>query len=232
MKFYLAFAATLAFAAPAAATTVTLDFAGDICDTPTSACFNGVAISQSYGDIAGQVDVRYNADRSTPALSPLLYWSTGYETLTDVAYGSLGLGGISIALVAQTGFQITLMGFDIAPYVDNSEDTLVRVIDRKDVSFAFSQDFAPLSTEGVTSFSFSGPEFTSTTGFDIWLGPDAWNVGIDNIVFSVNPIDTNGGPTDPVDPTDPAVVPLPATALLLLGALGGLTVLRRRAERS
>jgi hypothetical protein len=36
------------------------------------------------------------------------------------------------------------------------------------------------------------------------------------------------GPTDPVDPTDPSVIPLPASAFLLLGALGGMRAIRRR----
>jgi hypothetical protein len=230
MKYPLAFAATLALAAPAAATTVTLDFSGDICTTADRACIDRSPISQDYGDIAGQVDVIYDAARTVDELQPLLFWSTGYETLTGVAYGVNEGGGLSITLAAMTGFRIALQGFDIAPFADRVKDTLVQVIDIEDGAIVFDDGYSPLSTEVVTSLRFIG--FTSAFGFRINLGPDAFDVGIDNIVFSVTPIETNGGPTDPVDPVDPSVIPLPASAFLLLGALGGIGLLRRRTART
>ena len=114
-------AGAIALATQAQATTITLDFSGDICNGG-NACFNGSSIDQSYGDIAGQLDVVYDADRNTAALEDLLSWGTGYETLTGVAYGlsSAGgwnsAGGLSIELQAVAGYQVTLMSFDIAPY--------------------------------------------------------------------------------------------------------------------
>lgn len=230
MKPHVLLAATLLFGTPAAATTVTLDFAGAICTTFTGACFNGALIEQDYGDIAGEVDVIYDANRATAALDAMQYWSTGYETLTDVAYGTLGGGGASITLDAMTGFEISLQSFDIAPYLNRSRNTLVQVIDIEDGAVVFDQAYTPLTTAGVTSLSFSGSQFTSIAGFQINLGPDAWDVGIDNIVFSLTPTATTPG--TPGTPGTPNVIPLPASAVLLLGALGGLTVLRRRGARA
>lgn len=200
---------------PVSAATITLDFEGAICDSGGSLCSNGDDILQSYGDIAGQVDVVYDANRTTAATENLQFWSTGYETLTDVAYGVLGGGGLSVSLQAASGYGIMLSGFDFAPFFDRARNSLVRVIDRLDGTVAFSEDYAPVSTAGVTSLSFAGPAFTSAAGFDIWLGPDAWDVGIDNIAFSV----------DPLTP-----IPLPAAGWLLLGALGGMAGLRHRAK--
>jgi hypothetical protein len=223
MKPHFLLAATLALATPAAATTVTLDFDGDICTNLASgACFNGASIDQDYGDIAGQVDVIYDADRGTAALQPLFYWSAGYEDLTGIAYGVNGGGGLSITLDAMAGYEISLQSFDIAPYLNRSRNTLVQVIDIEDGGVVFNQDYTPLSTSGATSLTFSGLQFTSAFGLQINLGPDAWDVGIDNIVFSVTEIDDTPGTPDP------SVIPLPASAVLLLGALGGLSVLRRR----
>ena len=212
----------LAIGAPAYATTYTLDFDASVACGVT-ACSNGSGILQTYGDVAGQVDVVYDADRATPGLESLSYWSTGYETLNDVAYGILGGGGLSITLDALPGFQVSLLGFDIAPYFDRVRNTSLAVIDLFDNSTLFSQNFTPLSTEFVTSFALGGA--TSTGGFRIELGPDAWDVGIDNIIFSVSSI-----PVNP-PPPNPAPIPLPAAGWMLLAGLGGLAAMRRRARQ-
>ncbi|WP_424973033.1 VPLPA-CTERM sorting domain-containing protein [Dinoroseobacter sp. S76] len=72
------------------------------------------------------------------------------------------------------------------------------------------------------------PGFGPATDFGI-LGDDSFwytcldscgNLVIDNVALRITP-------ADPVDPP-PAPIPLPAGGLLLLGAFGGLGLLRRR----
>jgi hypothetical protein len=205
-------ACTLATSSPAIASTVNLDFSGNICNG-SGTCIDGSRIDQSYGDIAGQVDVVYDANRSTAVSDDMFYWSTGYEDLNDVAYGFFGGGGASIALESQTGYEITLNGFDIAPYANRDRNTQIEIFDLFDNSSIFSQTYTPLTTAGATSLSFGN---TSSSGFLINFGPDAWDIGIDNISFDVKAVST----TTPI--------PLPAALPLLLAALGGMAMLRRR----
>ena len=96
----------------------------------------------------------------------------------------------------------------------------MRVDDLGNSSNVFAQVYEPLSTADVTSLSFSGSAFTSQAGFAISLGPDAWDVAIDNITFQL---------TESTNTTTP--IPLPAAGWMLLAGLGGLAAMRRRAAR-
>ena len=60
------------------------------------------------------------------------------------------------------------------------------------------------------------PAITSAGTIYLQWGTD-WDIGIDNITYSVA-----------LDTPDVAPIPLPATAFLLVGALGGLGLMRRR----
>lgn len=211
-------AVALLLSSPAAmATTFTLDFSGNICGiTGTSACGNGSTIGQNYGDIAGQLDVIYDANRNTTTTTNVFHWGTGYETLSNVAYGTNGGGGLSILFQPLAGFQVTLTGFDIAPYLSRVRDTLVQVIDTQTNALLIDQVFQPLPTGSVTNFSGT---WNSASGIQINLGPDAWDVGISNITGSVTPFQS------------PVPIPLPAAGWLMLAGLGGLAAMRRRKSR-
>ncbi len=206
-RFLLALAA---FCLAGAAHSATLDFSGNVCSG--SACTNTDLIDQDYGDITG-VDVSYDADRDTPIFENVSYWDTGYETLSGVAYGANGGGGLAIVLLAQTGYDVVVRAFEIAPYLNRDVDTLVHVIDLTDGTFLVNDIYAPLSTAGVTPYSGS---WNSTTGIQINLGPDAWNAGIDNVVYEAVVEDPS------------AAVPLPAGGALLVTGLLGLGIARRR----
>jgi hypothetical protein len=200
----------------AAAATYTLDFSGLICNGGM-ACMNGQEIDQTYGDVAGVVDVTY--DRNGAAgRQPAFYWSAPYETLMHVAYGDVGQS-LLIFFTAAPGKEVTINGFDIAPYADRNAGTTVRVIDEANATVDFEQDFTTVSTQGVTSFAKPAtPGAWTSTIMGIALGPDIYNVGIDNISFTVS--EPNGGGVNPI--------PLPAAAWLLLGGLGALGAAARR----
>lgn len=193
-----------------ASTMTLLDFSGDICTTTTGACGNGSQISQDYGDIAGVVDVIWDRNRNTATADNVLHWGTGYETLSNVAYGTNNGGGLSITFLLDPGHVITLNSFDIAPYLRRVNDSVVRVFDLADPSLPLLDSGSFSVQTGVVN-SFTNPGgWTSTTGLRIELGPDAWDVGISNISFTT------------------AVIPLPASGLLLLSGLAGFGLLRRR----
>lgn len=194
-----------------AASAATLTFDGDICNGGNS-CSNGQTLDQSYGDIAGQVDIVYDADRGTVAKEDILFWSTGYETLQNVGYSLSSGVGMAIDFVAAAGYSVTLGGFDIAPYVNRVRNTRL-VIKEIGGGTLYDSGVFQVSTDGVTNY---GVPYTSNTGLRLEFGPDSWDVGIDNIVYSTAKIN------------QPPAVPLPAAGWMLLAGLGGLCAARKR----
>lgn len=197
--------AGVATAAPVASGV--LDFSEAICGGP---CSNGGSISQDYGDIGGFLDVVYDRNTALPGLAPVSYWGSGYETLGHVAFTDTN-AQLSILFNPAPGFSVTILGFDIAPYLNRVTNTSVRVVDAAGPALLFLDEPTPLSTAGVTSYT--GP-WTSASGIEILLGPDAWDVGISNIAFEINAVS--------------APIPLPAAVWLLGGALIGLRAIRLR----
>jgi hypothetical protein len=193
----------------------TLDFSGDICETTTGACNNANQISQSYGDVAGEVDVAWD-NGGIAASKNVFYWSSGYETLNDVAYGTRNGSGLTVGFLAAAGKEIVLNGFDIAPYLNRDRDSRVQIFDNAGGASLFDTGLFEVSTASVTNYSNPGNWVSSE--LSIILGPDSWDVGIDNISFDVR--DISG-----LQPTTP--IPLPAAGWLLLGGLGALAGLRR-----
>ena len=206
-RMLVALVAASAFLAPTASAAL-LDFSGNICATAGGVCGNGSAIDQSYGDIAGVLDVTWDGDRSAAGLQPVMHWGTGYESLSHVAYGANGGGGLSILFQALPGFEVSVSAFDIAPYANRVRDSLVRV--EADGLELLDTGVFSVPVGSVTSFSFAE---TWASSFLIELGPDAWDIGISNIAFETRATQT---PIDP-DPTNP--VPLPGTGTLLIGAM-------------
>lgn len=110
-------------------------------------------------------------------------------------------------------------------------------------------DYSAAETGLVGSFSTEGLAAGETLGFDVTAALNAaLDAGEDSLGFRLQiagegnggaftfedfqiVTTETGGPTDPTDPTDPtgpSPVPLPASALLLLGAVAGLGGMRRR----
>lgn len=204
----------LALAIPAQANVLTFD--GNICNGGSS-CGNGSFIDQSYGDVPGQVDVVYRnvAGGGNPPPPGLRFWTTDYNDLVNVAWtdGGDGAAIAEIFLSPEPGMQVTLNSFDLGAWPDTQRGSQYTIFDG-----AFN---SLLSSGPLTIGIFPGnlhnhftPNLTSNNGIRIQWGPSAYNVGIDNVNFTVSPIQHS-------------TVPEPATGLLLAGGLGVLAVRRR-----
>lgn len=200
-----AIAAAFSMTAPAAATTYTLDFAGNIC---SGACGNYSFIEQSYGDVVGVVDVEYDGNIATVADENLQWWDS-YSGMPAVAWGQAGATA-ELFLSPAAGYAVTLKSFNLGSYLNVNRTTQFYIRDGAG-NLLDSQN--PLVV-GASPFSYS-TSWWSATGIRIQFGPDGYDVGIDNIVFSVDPV---RGP-----------VPEPASWALMIGGLGlAGSLLRRR----
>ncbi len=177
-------------AIPAAAGTLT--FPNNICSAntdgsgPIIACVNYGYINQAYGDTA-QLDVQY-VDRVVPGNS-LRWWSTGYNNLPSAAWGGTGdLPGQSddsIILLPAAGYSVTLNSFDMGAYYHAVLGTNIIITEVGTGNTLL--DFGP-QTIGVGDLAVSFfPNVTSSHGIDIRWYDTAYNVGIDNIDYSVTP---------------------------------------------
>ncbi|MCF2906420.1 VPLPA-CTERM sorting domain-containing protein [Octadecabacter sp. CECT 8868] len=205
-------AALVAFSSPAFA--ATLDFSGDIC-TGGGACSNGLQIDQAYGDIAGELDVVWDADTATAANENVLFWNGNYEDLGSVAYSLSSGTGMSITFAAAAGFDALLDGFSIARYANRVVTTSITVVDLADSSVLLDTGDFETTFDGSLDYVLNAQ---SSAGFEIFFGPDSWNVGISDIAYS-------SAATAVVNPSP---VPLPAAGWMLLAGLGGMAAAGRR----
>lgn len=217
-RLFLASALLLGTAAQAA----TLDFgAGPAAPTLCSAspdgggavggCGDYAYIHQSTGDVAGVLDVHYSAPRLAPDRS-LQWWSTGYNNLYGVAWagGSDGDSQARIDLRVLDGSVLSLQSLDLGGYPATQRSTTLTIVDLGSNATLFSttQSVGSLANT-ATTFSFSS--LSSTTGLRIEWQDSAYNVGIDNIQYTLAP------------------VPEPGTwALFVAGLLATAGLVRRR----
>lgn len=152
-------------------------------------CGNFGFLNQSYGDIVGVVNVTYSEPRVANA--SLRWWSTDYNNLDGVAWASGGDNNSQarIEIVAQqAGMGITLTHFDLGAYFNSTLTTTVTITDLTNDGVLFSYS-GPVGLHGggnfATPFDFN---LSSTTGIRIEWADSAYNVGIDNITYSVTPV--------------------------------------------
>jgi hypothetical protein len=146
-----------------------------VCTVSTPRISN--VISQSYGDVAGVVNVQYNRDISSfttgAAGAEMLFWNTGYNNLTNVAYGT---GGVSeIFLQPLNGRTVVLNSLDLGAWSGSQPGGLKLVDGSGSVLFSTGS-----ITIGSNHFTFGN--ISSTTGIGI-LVQNSNLVGIDNIQF-------------------------------------------------
>lgn len=198
-----------ALAAMAGSSAATLDFNGDICSSNADgsgameACINGKHIHQSYGDAAG-VDVSFSSGVGTDSM---LWWSTGYSSLVNVAYGDVLGAPSTITLAALPGHTVTLEGFALGSWLGLALSTSVVVSDLAGGAPIFSSGVFTTSGPAVDNFPIAA---SSAAGFEIRFGPDAYFVAIDHVNYSVSP------------------VPEASTWALMAAGLGGMGLLMRR----
>lgn len=179
-----------------------------------TACADSDYLHQSYGDIAGVVDVRYSAPRS--ADTSLRWWAEDYNDLYGVAWADRSdndsMARIDIVAL-QGGMGITLTHFDLGAYLNTSRSTTVTITDLADNSVLYTFSGAVGMFGG---FNFATPfnvNLSSTSGIRIEWADSAYNVGIDNITYAVT------------------AVPEAETYALLLAGLGLVTAAARRKTR-
>ena len=171
---------------PALADVLTYDltFDGAIC--VTGVCADGSTISQSYGDVAGVVDVQYNWNINAFSLgaagAEMRFWATGFSNLTNVAYSSDGNGNGSavseIFLRPLNGRTVVLNSLDLGAWSGSQPGGLTIVDGSGSVLFSTGS-----TTIGSNHYTFGN--ISSTTGIGILVQDPYW-VGIDNIQFIVH----------------------------------------------
>ncbi len=167
-------------------TTPTLCSADIAGNGPLTTCNAGSSFSQSYGDQAGRIDVRYAAPRSTTPRT-LLWWSSGYDDLFGVLWASGGdadsLARIDLAPLA-AGEGVRLNGFDLGSFSSLTLPTTVEVRDllTDALLWTFSGDIGDQALNQHESFA---PNVFSANGLRLQWRDSAFNVGLDNLDFSL-----------------------------------------------
>ena len=175
--------AALASAIATPAWSDVLTFDGNICGPST--CGNGTQITQTYGDVAGVVDVIYNRQVSPPVSAGdelFNFWTTGYSDLVNVAWGGSNdnVGRAEIFLKPLDGNPITLNSLDLGTFGGFPQGTQLSVLSgASDILF----QSAAFTVDGVVHSHFDF-NLTSADGIRIQFGPSAFNVGIDNVNFT------------------------------------------------
>lgn len=203
MKAIAAAAAVAALLAPAAsAATYTLDFTG-----------SGF-IPDTFADNA-EADLSYRAIAAgsfgnVATLGTVSFWGTGYGDLDGAAWGNPNpsIGEIRIRAVDPT-MAISLDSFDLGGW-SADERAEWRVFDLAWTLVATGSGIAPNFVR--LSVGASGK---ATGGLILQWGADAWDVGIENVRYTVGPAD------------DPSPIPLPASLPLALAGVAALAALRR-----
>lgn len=184
-------------AASTSAVTMVADFDGSYGNYSTPANF------QSDYDIAGEADFEITSHYE--------FWNTGYADLVGNIYNDIGTA-LLIEIRALSGFQVTLDSFQIAPYASRDDLTGYSVADLSDTGTSLISA-SSLDLNDSTALTVS-PNLTSTSGFLISFGPDAWNNGMDNITFTTSAVVNTGSGNNPVPDTGSTM------ALLGLGLAG------------
>lgn len=209
----VAAAAAFGLGSAAHAVTYTLTFDASVA-CGSVACANYSAIDQAYGDTA-IVDLSYqrvNNPGDAVGFDSLAYWDTGYGDLVDVAWGAINdnNGASQIIFTPAAGYTVTLISLDIAGWPNTDRPTQSILYDGNYNFVASTGAFTAPGT-GHQTLNCNGA-FCTQSGLVLEWGPNGYNVGVDNVVFSIN------------------AVPEPASWALMIAGFGlvGAGMRRRR----
>jgi hypothetical protein len=164
---------------------------------------NTQAIANDYGSVAGVIDVFIEASNG----ANLLFWAGDYSG-NAAAYSQDSVGVITLRPLA--GATVTLDSFFLGGWLNTDRGIRYIVDDLATADIDIEVD--PAFVSGTTGLSVT-PGVSSAQGIRITFGPDGFNGGINNIVFSVT------------------AVPEPESWLMLLAGLGLMGHAARRNGR-
>jgi hypothetical protein len=169
---------------------------------------NWQAIAPTYGSISGVLDVSYaDPQRNT---NNLRFWADSYSGRPAAFAGDIDAGSTAlITLTPLSGNSVRLDSFFLGSYVNLDRGTSYFIDDLATPGIDFQSGATTIGALGLTV----ARAFTSATGIRIGFGPTAYNVGINNINFTINP------------------VPEPESYALLLAGLGLMGAVARRKSR-
>lgn len=197
-------AVLLAAASPASAAVINFD---------NLAIGNYGDIPSNYGSLgaggAGDPNVAVTYSGNNGTLNHLDLWTTGYGDLTNIAFTPSDGTVARINFVANPGYRITSLAFDLGSYQDIART--MRVFSYGLGNTVIVANGTNLPSGNIHSH-YSVANSTATSGFIEW-GMD-WDIGIDNITFEVAKVQRP--------------VPEPTSLALLMGAAGLAAIRRRR----
>lgn len=165
---------------------------------------NSTAIAKDYGSVAGVIDVSVEASNG----ANLLFWAGDYSG-NAAAYANTSVGIITLTPLA--GATVTLDSFFLGGWLNT--DRNIRYIVDNLATAGIDIEVNPAFVSGTNGLSVA-PGLSSAQGIRITFGPDGYNGGINNIVFSVS------------------AVPEPKSGLMLLAGIGLIGCAARRAARA
>lgn len=203
-----------------AASATTLTFGSNACAV---SCTNGAAISQSYGDLAGILDISYRtvtAPGSTTATAdPVSYWGAGFGDLTTGVWGSnndlSGTVEVVFKLIDPTR-KITFNSVEFAGFAGTPEATKLALYSLAGSGAGALLTSLPSATAPGTGHLTWAPSIQQTGGIVFHIGPSGYNTGFTNLTYTLEPL---------------AAVPEPATwGMLVVGFAAAGFAMRRRAR--
>jgi hypothetical protein len=129
-----------------------------------------------------------------PSIAPLQVFGPSFSDLPFAAFTD-PTASIFIDLVPVTGNSVTLSSFDLGNFLGFGDTTTYSVFDRANLSTPVVQATIPVPYSDSSHTTVSVSE-TSTAGLKLVVGPDLFNIGLNNIVFSSSPA---GGPISTPD---------------------------------